>query len=68
MGPAKKYCTFFGVGLGERALMSSTGQYQALVVGSGGWAGCRALCPGGGTGQNQPGGGLIMECTLYTAL
>ena len=48
--------------------MSNVGQYQALVVGSGGWAGCRALCPGGGTGQNQPGGGLIMECTLYTAL
>lgn len=24
-----------------------------------------AACPRGGTGQDQPGGGLIMECLLY---
>ena len=65
---AAKHCPFVQVG-GER------GQYWAILdnimhlwwVGTGQGAVC-VQSLGGGTGQNQPGGGLIMECTLYSTL
>ena len=58
------------VGTGQRghywAILGNVGQQISGTSGGCGWTRCTALCPVGGTGQNQPGGGLIMECTLHT--
>ena len=52
-------------GWGERAILDNIMHLWWVGTGQG------AVCVqslGGGTGQNQPGGGLIMECTLYSTL